>query len=129
MASTYKVALGHDVASLDLDLVDPQPTSDGIQVTRRTFSGNGTVYDQGRYIELRWSVIEDEAEYNDLLQQFGIDGGDLTADVTISVPDDDYQYNRFNGIAVRPQLGQDARRRDYFIREMVIVVRNLEFAL
>lgn len=127
--SFYKVLLGHDQPLVDLELVDPQPSSDGVQATRRTYSGNGSVHVEGLYIILRFDVVGFEAEYNDLLQQFGVDGGSREAEVTLYAPDEDFQYNRFNGIAIRPQNSQEVRRRDYAIGGIELLVRNLEFAL
>lgn len=127
--SFYKVALGFDVPDIDLVLIDPQPTSDGVQTTRRTHSANATIFGEGRYIELRWAVVEDESILDDILSVFGLDGADTTSEVTIHVPQPPIMaYNYFNGIAVRPEIGPDLRRRDYFLRDLVVLVKFLELA-
>lgn len=127
MASFYKVATGHDVASGSLVLISPQPRSDGVQSTRRLFSANAKVKDEGLFVYLHWNVIGTIAMYQSILSQFGL-GAATEADVTISVPEYQYAYNRFNGVAIRPAPGEDVQRRNFFFREIVILVRNLEYA-
>jgi hypothetical protein len=124
---TYKVADGHDVALGSLNDVDPQPRSTGIQTTRRTFAADGTVQDDGRYVILEWTAIENVSEYQSLLSSFGIETA-TTNDVTVYVRDETFAWARMNGTAVRPQPGQDVKWKDYFPRDVMIMVRDLEAA-
>ncbi|NIV32639.1 MAG: hypothetical protein GWN58_25305, partial [Anaerolineae bacterium] len=55
--TTYRVADGHDVALVSLTVLDPQPRSEGIKPTRRTFGGDGTPYDESKYVELLYSMV------------------------------------------------------------------------
>lgn len=125
--STYRVAAGHDVALVSLTVLDPQPRSTGIQVTRRSHGADGSVYDEGEYVELVWDFFEDAAAYQAMLATFNLDG-DLAADVTVYVRDDQFNFVRKNGIAVRPELGRDGRWENYFLRDVTILVKHLEDA-
>jgi hypothetical protein len=120
----YRVAVGHDQPLIDLVRIQPQPFSDGVQVTRRTSSGNGTVHDQGLYLELVWPLFETDEQYRGVLGLFGLNAAQVR-DVTVFVRDDRWLYGRFNGLAVRPQMGVDARWR-YFPTAITIRVRNLK---
>lgn len=122
---TYKLADGHDIALESLSDLDPQPRSAGIQATRRTFAADGTVHDDGRYVVLEWTVIENATEYQSLLSTFGIETV-TTNDVTVYVRDEAFAWARMNGTAVRPSPGQDVRWKEYFPRDVQILIRDLE---
>lgn len=123
----YKIAEGHDVALLSLTDIDPQPRSDGLKFGRVTPSAAGTITREASYIELVWSVVESPAAYQDLLEQFGLDSA-TTAAVTLYALNDLFQATRYNGTAVRPIIGASAAQRDYFIRDVVIIVKDLAVA-
>lgn len=125
--SDYRVADGHDVVLGSLTVLDPQPSSEGIQPTRRTFAASGSVKEEGLFIELEYSALEGATQYNDILIDFGIDALD-TNDVTVYVRTPYYGYVRYNGTAVRPEVGRDIRWRQYFPRDVVILVKNLVLA-
>ena len=82
--STYRVATGHDVVLGSLTVLDPQPDPGTlIQATRRSYAADGTPTDQGRYIELPWSALEDGTAYTDLLTDFGLSASTSSALVTV----------------------------------------------
>ena len=122
--TTYKVKDGHDQAEIDLVLIDPQPRSTGVRVTRRTHAAGGAVIEEGKYIELIWDIVPTANAWNALLNQFGL-GAVLTNEVTVYVPDPQFYYTRYNGTAIRPEIGQDVQRTGYFIRNVTILVRDL----
>lgn len=124
--STYRVADGHDVALGSLTVIDPQPRSDGIQVTRRLFAASGAVIEQGKYVELRWDALLSVSEYQTVLSAFGVQSA-LTNDVTVYVRDEAFDFVRMNGTAIRPRPGSDVFWR-FFPRRIVILVRDLEAA-
>lgn len=129
MASSYKVADGHDIAFGSLNLIVPQPSSNGVEATRRTYSANGEPFDEGLFIELRWNIVGQSDRLNTILAFFGLNGDDMTNEVTISVPEGPIlAYNKFNGLAIRPEIGRDIRRRDFALRELIILVKNLSYA-
>ena len=125
--STYKVADTHDVALVSLVDVDPQPTSEGIRVTRRNYGADGSVYDEGKYVELAFTVLGGVTQYQGLLNQFGVQSS-LTNEVTVYVRDETFAWVRMNGIAVRPEIGRDVQWQRYFPRSITILVKNLEVA-
>lgn len=124
MASDYRVATGHGVALLSLAAVAPQPASSGFKHTERSYGLSGAVYEQAPYIELVWTMLETPTQYTTLLGQFGLTSV-LYADVTVYIPNADYAYTRYNAVAVKPQIGADGQRENYFLRNFVIVLKNL----
>lgn len=124
--SSYSVGSGHDVALVDLDLLVPQPHSEGIKPARRTHSLDGSIHEEAWYIELIWDTVGWNAiRYRSILSQFGLTNSYISP-VTIYVPGIDYQYTRFNGTAIRPEVGEDVRRQRIFMRDIVVLVRDLE---
>ena len=121
---SYKVADGLNVALGSLVDVDPQPRSSGIRPTRRTFGADGTVLDEGKYVELEFNVMPDTATYQSILNQFGVDTA-LTNDVTVYVRDEQFNFVRMNGTAIRPEPGRDVQQRDFFLRNVTLLIRNL----
>lgn len=105
-------------------MISPQPHSTGVQTTRRTFAADGSVYDEGRFIELEFDFSEDPTTYAALLTLFGVVNS-LFADVTIYAPDERLAYVRYNGTAVRPQPARDMVRRAYFPRDITILVKDI----
>jgi hypothetical protein len=122
---TYRVADGHDVALVSLSDVDPQPRSTGIQTTRRTFAADGTVQDDGKYIILEFTALASASEYQSVLSEFGIQTA-TSNDVTVYIRDETFAWARYNGTAIRPQPGQDVKWKDYFPRDVAILIRDLE---
>lgn len=125
--SSYRVKTGHDQALVDLVAMAPQPRSEGVLRVRRTYAAGGAVIEEGRYIELVWDLVGTIAAFQALLTQFGL-GVALTSEVTIYAPEQYYAYNRFNGTAIRPELGRDVSRNTYFIRNITILVRDLTYS-
>lgn len=121
----YRIATGHNVALEELDPITPEPGSEGVRPARRTYAADGSVHEENLYIELVWDHVASASEYQSLLTQFGLASADVAA-VTLYAPGQDYQMQRFNGEAVRPEVGRDVRRRGYFIRDVTILVRQLE---
>lgn len=122
----YLLETGWNVALASLVAIVPQPRSDSVtQAVQRNQSASGLIHEIGLYIVLQWSMLDPASEYQALLDQFGLDGINLTNQVTVYVPDYEYVFRRYNGIAVRPQQGQTIRRSDYFIRDVSIVIKNL----
>lgn len=121
----YKVAIGHDVSLESLQTVDPQPRCEGMRCARRSFAADGTVYDEGRYVELLFSMLPDATTYQSVLEQFGVKAATTSA-VTVYVRDETYTWGRYNGIAVRPEPGREVKWRGQFPRDITILVKDLE---
>lgn len=129
MATDYKVGLGHDLGSASLTLIVPQPRSEGLQFLRRSYALSGQVYDEGCYIELLWDVLYDMPLFGYLMSLFGVNYNDpahTIRDVTVNVPNLYGSYTLFNGIAVRPLWTADALRRNIFVRNVRVLVKDLQ---
>lgn len=121
----YKVSnVGHNIALGSLVNVVPQPHSNGIESSRRTFGADGSVYDEGKFIELEFDVIPNGTLYVALLTLFGVNNN-LFADVTVLIPDERRTFIRYNGTAVRPSPGRDMRQSRFFLRGITILVKDL----
>lgn len=126
--STYRVATGHDVVLGSLTVLDPQPDPGTlIQATRRSYAADGTPTDQGRYIELPWSALEDGTAYTDLLTDFGLSASTSSALVTVYIRDETFSFVRMNGTAIRPEPMREVTTGDRQQRplDIVLLVRNL----
>jgi hypothetical protein len=124
--TTYRVAVNHNVALVSLVPLDPQPRSEGVKVTRRRVSANGSIIDEGKYVDLIWDVFETVEEYQDTLDAFDLDtSGDTTKLVTVYARDETFRFARYNGTAVRPEIGPDGKWDKYFARGFTILVRDL----
>ena len=124
----YRVADGWNVAVGSLTVLNPQPMSTGMQPSRRTYAVSGAVAEEAPFIELEWSMVETPTQYIAILTYFGLQGlpPTYTNDVTIYLRNDLFSYQRYNGTAVRPEIGRDAKWSDYFPRDVKILVKNLE---
>lgn len=125
MATLYKIALGHDVAPEDMAPIDPQPRTEGMQYTRRQNAASGIVIDEAPFVLFEWSMLDPASEYQNLLDQFGLTT-ETTAPVSIYVQDQNYEWVLRNATVVKPLIGTDGGRNNFFIRDIVIVAKNLQ---
>lgn len=123
--SLYQVATGFNVALVDLNTLSPQPSSIGIQVTRRTFGSDGTPFEEGKYVELLWNVLNSPTEYQAILTAFGLSDTTLVSAVTVYVRNSIFDWVRLNGYAIRPDPGKEVRWANFFPRDVTILVREL----
>jgi len=129
--TSYRVKTGSDIALGSLTVLSPQPDpGTGIQTTDRTYAADGSVVDQGRYIEFKWSAYDTQATYVTLLALFGLNASTSTAAVTVYVRNEIYAWVRMNGIAVRPIPGESVKWGDVQSRplDITILVKNLTTA-
>ena len=125
--SDYRVATGSNVALVSLTVLSPQPTSEGIKPTRRSFGADSTILDEAKYVELVWSLLPSVTTYQAILTLFGVNSA-LYANVTVYVRSGVFSYVRMNGVAVQPQPGNDIRWQNSFPRQVTILVRDLSVA-
>lgn len=123
--SRYKVKTGFNQALVDLVDVAPRCRSTGIQAIRRDFGADGSVEEQGAYVELILDVIQGATSYAALLTQFGLSSTVSEANVTVYVRNNVFAWVRKNGIAVRPEIGQDITWERNFPRNIKILVKDL----
>ena len=129
--TSYIVKTGSDVALVSLTVLSPQPDPGPlIQTTRRTSAADGSVTDQGRYVELSWSAYDTSATYQTLLGLFGLSASVSSAAVTVYVRDEFMAWVRMNGTAIRPEPGKNVRWGDVQSRPLgiTILVRDLATA-
>lgn len=125
--STYKVALGHDVALESLTDIDPQPHTPGLEYARRSYAVDGTVEDEYPHVNLEFRLPLTVTQLQALYTQFGV-GSAKTAEVTVYVQDsgDAFSWQRLNGVAVQPLMGADGARDGFFVQGLVILVKRLQ---
>jgi hypothetical protein len=143
MASDYRIGIGHNIALASLkvfglttgatkgtvtiggvDITVNQPSSEGLKATRRDISGDGlNVYDKGLYVELVWPILRDKADVQALFTLCGINAAKANW-VTVYCRDDLYNYQRYNGTAVRPPVSWT----QYRPRNITILIRDLVFS-
>jgi hypothetical protein len=121
--SDYRILGAPNIAFATLVPFKPQPRSLGVKFTRRTYLGDGRAISEGPYIELLWSALESEVEYQYILGQAGV-ANQTYREVTIYCRDQTWQYWRYNGVAIQPQIGVDADWQ-YFPQNIVLLIRNL----
>lgn len=121
----YLVLAGHDQPLEDLLPIVPQPATIGMEYTRRQYAASGIIIDELPFVSLNWSMLDRGAEYQALLAQFDLTTAN-TADVSVYVQDEYYNWVLRNGTAVKPFLGQDGSRNNYFLRDFTILVKSLQ---
>jgi hypothetical protein len=121
----YKVGIGHDVPDIDLELLDPQPWGTPATPVKRNYSADNGVHDQNLFIELHFDMLESETQYMAVLQQFGL-GSDDSAEVTLACRDRRLQAETYNGVALLPEPLQEMKWQNFFVRDIIIRVINLE---
>lgn len=122
--STYRAADGHDVVLGSLVDLSPQPSADPAQVTQRDYAADGTVSDQGLFTIWRWSVVANVTEYQAILTALGILSA-TSNEVTIYTRSPVGTFTRYNGLVVQPLAGNEIAQRDYFLRDLEIVIKGL----
>jgi hypothetical protein len=119
------VDTGHDVALASLNPIVPVPSTSPVTPVQRDWGAGGGIHDQGKYVCLRWDFVEDEDEYEDLLTLFNLHTGDYEA-VTVYVKNERLQWTRYNGYAQLPLPQADMDIKNFFPRDIEIVVVDLE---
>lgn len=130
MSSTidfYRVAEGWNVPLIDLDRIEPQPRGNPATPVERAYSITGKVHDDGLFMELNWDYIEEEQEYIDLLVLFGLQTNPSN-EVTIYGRTKIFGFARYNGIAQQPEGMSEAKRSNFFIRDVTIRITHLELS-
>jgi hypothetical protein len=124
-AMTYKIATGHDVALLSLVALIPQPRCAGLMFARRTYAADGSIFQEKAYQEWVFDVLN-VTDYQALCIACGIGtSGVLSAQVTIQGLDAFYNFTRFNAIVVRPNIGSDGQRSNFYLRNFTLLFRDL----
>lgn len=120
----YLWGQGHDVALEDLLPIDPQPACEGLQHNRRSFAISSAVIDEGPFWEFIFSALEDGDMYKGLLTQSGLLVA-TTAPMSVYGPDENYDPILRNVTMVKPLVGTDGKRADFFLRDFVFLANSL----
>ena len=119
----YAVAPGH--GNTAFTRLTPQPATEGLLVTRRVHGEAGTQEDEFLYTYHLYNVLGNMALYRAVLDQYGL----LTAksnEITVTAKSQRYGWQRYNAVAVRPRVGVDMVRSDYFPRAIRILLKEME---
>lgn len=123
--TTPMVGIGHDIVLGLLEVIRPIPQHGSIQIAERNYGIAPAVHDQGNFVVLHWDVINQESDYINILDLFGL-LVDKTSNVTVYVKNERFQWTLYNGTAFLPEIGQDAKWSNYFIRDLNLYVCDLE---
>ena len=124
--SNYRVATGHGVALVSLNLFVPQPRCPGgVQSTLRTYGTSGKVHQTGLFAELLWNMLPSATVYQAILTQCGLSATVLESSVTVNLRNGVYTYARYNALAILPEPGKEITQDDYFFRNLTLLLRNL----
>lgn len=127
MKLIYKISsVGWDKPLEELSVLVPQPHSVGPQPTRRTYAANGEVFDELEFIELIYDTVPNGTVYDAILAQFGLGLVSPTKKVTALIPNRIYGAQLVNAIAVMPEIGKDVTRERFFIRNMTILLKQIQ---
>lgn len=101
---TYKVALGFDNTG-DLEDLAYQPRCPGLAEARRSVNGNGKIIGDGGYTAQLIYEGHKLPAWEELLEQFGLDEGALSSEVTITLPNNvDREFSNYNAIVEMPLI-------------------------
>lgn len=122
----YLHADGWNIPEIDLQPIEPQPASPGMQAVLRSYAV-GAVHEQGLWTPLLWSALESDEMYQALLAQLVLTNN-LTRQATLYLPDHAWVWRRYNAVLQRPEIGTDGQHSDFFLRNFVIRATNLVLA-
>lgn len=120
----YRVAIGHDIAFVDMDVMLQQPTAAMVAPVERHYSINATIHDEGGFVRYVFEMIESDTLYQQILGQFGLNDNYFSP-VTIYARNDRLYWRKYNGIAHRPEPGPDAKWERFFLKDVIVYVTDL----
>lgn len=123
----HKVGIGHDVAEVSLSTLTPQPKGDPLAPTVRNYAPGGAFHEQGQYTCHHYDFLEDADQFEDVLNEYGLISDDRQ-DITFMAYSERMVWTRYNGTAIRPEMGQDVKFTNFFIRDVAIYIVDVEEA-
>lgn len=115
-------ASGWNIALVSLVAPDPLPESGMVMPVQRNYGASGIPHEIGLYAELKWPLIETEADYLAMLTSIGLNSA-LSNQITLYVRDFALQWHRYNGIAIRPEAGRDVSWRYFAVNTTMRVIK------
>lgn len=113
---------GWNIALASLFAPDPLPESGMVMPVQRTYGASGIPHEMGLYGELKWGLIETEADYLANLTAIGLHNA-LSNQITVYLRNFALQWNRYNGIAIRPEAGRDVQWRYFAVNTTMRVIK------
>jgi hypothetical protein len=123
--SAPRVLIGHDHVLVECLFITPTPSTDPVAPVNRDYGVSGKHHDQGRFAVWRWSHVDGEDEYLDILVQLGLDDAD-TCEVTIYTKNERMIWTLYNAIAHLPEMGSDVKYQNFFPRDIAVYFTDLE---
>ena len=120
----YRVAIGHNVAAIDMDVILQQPQVNPVGPVERHYGVGGAHYDEGLFTVYHFGFIESPGAYANILGQFGLTDDDYCL-VTVYAKDYRLAWRRYNGISRLPEPGSDAKWDNFFWRNIDIYVTDM----
>lgn len=120
-----KIGIGHDIVLGLLDDIPYGVSHGSIQIGDRSYGISPSVHDKTKFVVFHWDVLDSEAEYVQILTDFGLLGDD-TCDVTVYVKNERLQWTLYNGTAMLPEAGEDMKWERFFPRNLDLYVCDLQ---
>lgn len=121
----YRIGIGHDLDLADMQKLVPQPHVSGIKITRRSHGHANKIKDDFLYTDLLFNILGGINGFRAVLDQLGL-LDDIEVDITITLKNNSLEWGKYNAIAVRPQQGEDVEWSNFFPRNIVILIKEIE---
>lgn len=119
----YRVGIGWDVPLADLVELYPAARDGFVRPTQRDHS-DGSPIDQALYAPVTYQLFDLDEDYQAELAKYGLLEAQ-SAKVTLYAPSETFEWKRYNGTAIQPELGTDGSRTEGFLKNFVIYVKDL----
>lgn len=126
MSFIYKVGLGWDVPEISLATVTPQCRGGHVKLTRRNY-GDESAQGEGLYSAPTWNVIKTLLDVANILEQFDLVSNEYRK-ITWYTLSPEWVPARYNGIALKPLMGEDQNYSRFYTRDMTIYIHSLSIA-
>lgn len=120
-----RVAIGHDVVLASTEPIYQTPRNAIARPVERNYGLGGSVHDRGLFVCFHFDMVDGEAVYISILNQFGLLGED-SSEVTVYIFSPRMAPTLYNGIAFLPQAGEDFKLENFFPRNIELYVTDLE---
>lgn len=121
----YRVTTGHGNILTDTEFINPEPSGSFPESVEVKYALSGATYHEGSSFILHWDMIETEAEYQAMLEQFGLDVADY-ADVTVYIRGKRSAFKLYNAVAHLPEPETDIKWSNVFMRNVNLILTHLE---
>lgn len=124
LPSYYAVEVGHNIPSSLLAKLNPQPSHEGMFITRRNYSENYRVQDDAKYAIFTYSGLGTLERFYSVIEQWGLLNSEKQ-DITFMARRNG-EWIRYNGTAINPLSEEDKSWERFFPRNIKIYVIDVE---